>query len=161
MAATRNPPPAPEVRAYLAAVREPRAGHPYVALLGMKAFDTASVHARVQEGLSFTAMEKLRKAMALPAAAVAGLLSIPTRTLQRRREEGRLQPDESDRLVRLSRVYGRTLELFEGHQDAANAWLQTSLPALAGATPLDLIQSEPGVQEVESLIGRLEHGVVV
>jgi putative toxin-antitoxin system antitoxin component (TIGR02293 family) len=97
--------------------------------------------------------------MALPMQALAEILMIPPRTLQRRRAGGRLEPDESDRLVRLSRIYGKAIELFEGDNRAALAWLRSPLRALGGAAPLALSKTEPGAQEVEHLISRLEHGV--
>lgn len=97
--------------------------------------------------------------MALPMQVLADLLFIPPRTLQRRKASGRLEPDESDRLLRLSRVYGKAIELFEGNNRAALEWLQSPLPALDGASPLSMTKTEPGAHEVERLINRLEYGV--
>jgi putative toxin-antitoxin system antitoxin component (TIGR02293 family) len=79
--------------------------------------------------------------------------------MTRRKREGRFLPDESDRLLRASRLFGKALELFEGDRDAATEWLTTAQPALGGTVPLDLAKSEVGALEVERLIGRLEHGV--
>jgi putative toxin-antitoxin system antitoxin component (TIGR02293 family) len=62
-------------------------------------------------------------------------------------------------LLRASRLFGRTLELFEGDRDAATEWLTTAQPALGGARPIDLANTDVGAREVETLIGRLEHGV--
>ena len=69
------------------------------------------------------------------------------------------EPDESDRLLRASRVFGRALELFEGDPEAARRWLGLPQPALGGATPLAFARTEAGAREVEDLVGRLEHGV--
>ena len=149
----------PEVAAYLDAVRQARGPHSYVSLLGLKAYDTATLHARVRAGLSFAALQRLLRVTALPMHVAAAILHIPPRTLQRRRIAGKLQPDESDRLVRLSRIIGKTLELFEGDPEGARQWLGAPVTALGGATPLTLSQTEPGALEVERLIGRLEHGV--
>jgi putative toxin-antitoxin system antitoxin component (TIGR02293 family) len=97
--------------------------------------------------------------MAVPMQVLADLLFIPPRTLQRRKATGRLEPDESDRLLRLSRVYGKAIELFEGNNRATLDWLQSPLPALDGASPLSMTKTEPGAHEVERLIDRLEYGV--
>ncbi len=88
------------------------------------------------------------------------LVQIAPRTLSRRKEEGRLQPDESDRLLRVSRLVGRALELFEGDLETARKWLSTPLRSLRGKAPLELVKTEVGAQEVEALIGRLEHGII-
>lgn len=149
----------PEVQAYLDALAHGQGPHAYASLLGLKTYDTAGLHQRVKEGLSFAALERLRRAMGLPAHTFAGILHVPLRTLQRRKEEGRLRTDESDRLVRLARLFGGAIQLFEGDAAAARPWLESPLAALGGSAPLDLAQTEPGAGEVETLIGRLEHGV--
>lgn len=149
----------PEIEAYLAARRASKGPHVYVVFLGLSKYDASTVHDKVRQGLSFSAFEKFTRVMDLPAKRAAEILLIPPRTLQRRKASGRLEPDESDRLVRLSRVYGKAIELFEGDRDAAIQWLQTPSKALGGATPQNMSQTEPGVLEVEHLIGRLEHGV--
>lgn len=150
---------APEIDAYLDAVRRSKAPNAYVAFLGVKTYDTPALHRKVKEGLSFGSFEKLARVMAIPMNAAAEILFIPNRTLQRRKAEGRLRPDESDRLVRLSRIFGKAVELFEGDSDAAMTWLASPVKALGGTDPLDMTKTEPGALEVEHLIGRLEHGV--
>jgi len=77
----------------------------------------------------------------------------------RRKSEGRLKPDESDRLVRASRLFDKAVDLFEGDAPAATQWFKTSQPALAGQAPIQFARTEVGAREVEDLIGRLEHGV--
>lgn len=72
---------------------------------------------------------------------------------------GRLDSSESDKLVRLSRVVGRTLALFEDNQAEAKHWLASPQLALGGASPLEMASTEVGAREVEALIGRLEYGV--
>ena len=72
---------------------------------------------------------------------------------------GRLQPEESDRLLRASRVFGRALELFEGDPEAARRWLDTPQAAIGGARPFDTIRTDIGAREVEFVIDRLEQGL--
>jgi putative toxin-antitoxin system antitoxin component (TIGR02293 family) len=133
--------------------------HQYVALLGMRSFDIGTLLHEVQTGLPYTAFERLQSNMGLSSGALAHAAGISARTLSRRKEAGRLQPDESDRLVRLSRIFGLALELLEGDVEAARRWLGQSHAVLGGATPLEMARTELGAREVEALIGRLEHGV--
>jgi uncharacterized protein (DUF2384 family) len=51
------------------------------------------------------------------------------------------------------------MELFEGDGDAARSWLTARQPALGGMAPLEFAGTDVGAGEVESLIGRLEHGI--
>jgi putative toxin-antitoxin system antitoxin component (TIGR02293 family) len=111
--------------------------------------------------LSYEAFERLRRTLDLPASHLAELLRIPARTLGRRKQARRLDPDESDRLVRVSRLVGLALQLFEGDLDEARSWLTTRHDALAQQAPLAFAGTEVGSREVENLIGRLEHGVPI
>ena len=136
-----------------------RQGHYYVALFGWRRYDSLYVIGQVRQGLRYSAFERFRRNTALSQQILADVAAIPERTLARRREAGRLEPDESDRLVRASRVVARALELFEGDTDAARVWLTKPRRALGDHTPLDFARTDAGAIEVENLIGRLEHGV--
>jgi putative toxin-antitoxin system antitoxin component (TIGR02293 family) len=132
--------------------------HAYVILLGLDTFDPPDLLRAVKKGLSYRAFERFRRNTSLSFECVSDLIDIPRRTMTRRKRDGRFLPDESDRLLRASRLFGRALELFEGDRDAATDWLTTPQPALGGAVPLDVAKNEVGAREVERLIGRLEHG---
>lgn len=131
----------------------------YLSLLGMGPLDTLPLLRRVEEGFEFRSLETLQRALGLPMESVAELANIAPRTLSRRKEAGRLMPDESDRLVRVSRLFSKAIDLFEGDEDAARHWFTTGAVALGGQSPLAFARTETGSREVENLIGRLEHGV--
>ena len=131
----------------------------YAKLLGLREGTATSLHEQVKTGLSFSALDKLQSRLDRALIDLPRLVHIPERTLQRRKAEGRLQPDESDRLVRFARLLWKTMELFEGDLARAVQWLTSPATGLGGVHPLELAETEPGTQEVEALIGRLEHGV--
>ncbi len=133
--------------------------HTYAALLGLRTFDSTGLKERIEAGLSFQSLERFREKVELPMAELAKLLQIRMRTLSRRKEEGRLRPDESDRLLRASRLFSKAVDLFEGDMGAARSWLAAPQEALGGATPLDFARTDIGSREVENLIGRLEFGI--
>ena len=136
-----------------------REGHYYVALFGLRRYDTLHLIAQIRRGLTWAAFERFQRNTELPTQLLARLVEIPERTLARRRETGRFQAEESDRLVRASRVVGRAIELFEGNMEAARRWLTSPHRALGEHTPLDLATTGVGALEVENLVGRLEHGI--
>src|SRR5882724_10338628 len=76
------------------------AGHSYVSLLGIPAFDTAGLLERVREGIAYSSWDRFLQSTGLTKEAASHFVQITPRTLARRKEEGRLHPDESDRLVR-------------------------------------------------------------
>lgn len=128
-------------------------------LLGLGRDRSAAALVReVERGFAYGILERFQKATALSLEQIAEVIRVPQRTLSRRRGE-RLRPDESDRLLRASRVFGRALELFEGDQDRARRWFVASNRALGGQTPLAFVKTDVGTREVEQLIGRLEHGI--
>lgn len=156
----RAEPKTKDVERFLKFVRSGGPGpHSYVVLLGLDTFDASELLRAVKKGLAYRTFERFRRNTSLSAESVMLLVNIPRRTLTRRKREGRFLPDESDRLLRASRLFAKALELFEGNADAASEWLASSQPALGGATPLELAKTEIGTIEIERLIGRLEHGV--
>ena len=134
-------------------------GHAYVVLLGMRRFDFPGIIEEIGKGLPYSAFERLQRNTGLSTETLLELLQIPRRTLTRRKSAGRLSAEESDRLVRLARVYGRTLHFFEGDAEAATGWLEDAQLAFDGVSPMEMIKTDVGALEVERLIGQLEHGV--
>ncbi|MCB1960421.1 MAG: DUF2384 domain-containing protein [Rhodocyclaceae bacterium] len=112
----------------------------------------------IRDGISAAAIDALARALKLTQSELAHALAIPERTLARRKKEGTLNSEESAKLVRLARVVERAEEVFED-LDAALDWLKSPNAALAGATPLSLIDTDIGAQSVTDTLGRIEHGV--
>ena len=128
-------------------------------LIGIKSADNLNLAAKVETGFSFDAFERLVKTSGIAPENLRVAVRIAPRTLTRRRKENRLSPEESDRIVSVSRLLAQSFDLFDGDREAARRWLTTPNRALGGRTPLDLASTETGAREVEDLIGRLEHGV--
>lgn len=83
---------------------------------------------------------------------------LPRKTLAHRRKLGTLTPEQSDRLVRVARVIADAEETF-GSQAKAGLWLRRPSIALAGERPLELLDTDEGAREVETLLGRIAHGI--
>ena len=113
---------------------------------------------QIQKGLRFTELETLQNSIDLPFEQLAAKLSISRSTLQRRKAAGRLSPDESDKVIRYSRLVRQAADLF-GDIEKARAWLKHPQYGLGGAVPLDYARTEAGAREVENLLGRMKYGV--
>jgi putative toxin-antitoxin system antitoxin component (TIGR02293 family) len=83
---------------------------------------------------------------------------LPRKTLANRRRLGTLTPEQSGRLVRVARVIAAAEETF-GSREKAGTWLRRPTTALAGESPLDLLDTDEGAREVETLLGRVAHGI--
>jgi putative toxin-antitoxin system antitoxin component (TIGR02293 family) len=126
---------------------------------GVKKRNISEIIEQIEAGFPIAVLDAFQKSTGLPLDVIAPLIRLPARTLSRRRAAGKLRPEESERLFRLSMIVDKAIALFEGDTTAAIQWLQTPQPALAERQPLDFARTEVGAREVEDLIGRLEHGV--
>ncbi len=144
-------------------VKAVRSGKPllnsFVHLLDLNSIDSRQLLADIQRGISYQAFQSLQSNLGISQARLQEIVLIPQRTLNRRKHDGHLRPDESDRLLRVGRLFGRAIELFDADVSAARSWFLTPQRILGGAIPLDLAQTELGAREVELAIGRIENGV--
>jgi putative toxin-antitoxin system antitoxin component (TIGR02293 family) len=113
---------------------------------------------RLRAGLPYSAFESLLKSLNVPRRVLANTLHLTGRTLARRKREGVLAPVESNRVYRLARVFAHAVDVFADRQKAT-AWLNRSNQALGGRTPLSVLDTDIGVQEVDEILGRIEYGM--
>jgi putative toxin-antitoxin system antitoxin component (TIGR02293 family) len=113
----------------------------------------------VRQGIPARALKSFAETLKLNLTDIAQVVHIPRRTLERRiADNARLRTPESERVVRLGRIYAKARDVFEDGEEAAR-WLIEPLESFAGKTPLELSSTEPGAREVEQILGRIEHGV--
>ena len=130
----------------------------YGASIGLKSNNRLEVIQSLKKGFPVQVFDKLQKQFDVPANTLAAVINIAPRTLTRRKKEGRFHTDESERLLRVARLYDRAVELF-GDPEIVRHWFKSPKRALNGITPLEFADTEPGAQEVEDLLGRLGHGI--
>ena len=112
----------------------------------------------LKAGLPVQELDELRGHLDLPMERLAPMLGISKATLHRRKISGRLDPAESDRVVRFARLLGQAVEVLESVANA-RLWLTAPQAGLAGAVPLEYAETEVGAREVEDLLTRIEYGV--
>ena len=121
--------------------------------------DNAKMSELVTHGIALSSVWELGERLAISKERLGELLSIPKRTLHRRAQKQELlKQDESERVLRLFRLYFRAMEVFEDG-DRALRWFSSHPKALGGRTPLEFARTEPGARLVEDLLGRIEDGV--
>jgi putative toxin-antitoxin system antitoxin component (TIGR02293 family) len=113
---------------------------------------------RVREGLPYASLVAVARRWGLNQDDIVVLLSLPPRTLARRKEEQRLRADESDRLFRVSRIALLAEEVL-GSREKAAGWLHRPNRALGGRTPLRQLDTDLGARQVEDILVRIAHGV--
>jgi putative toxin-antitoxin system antitoxin component (TIGR02293 family) len=115
--------------------------------------------AEVESGMPVTAAVAFKEAVKLTNDELATLLGVSIRTLSRWQPgTSRLDPGNGDRLLRAARLFSIATDVLED-PDAAARWLKSPQRGLAGAIPLELARTDVGARLVETLLGRMEHGV--
>lgn len=127
--------------------------------LGIQPRTVADWEALIDGGMPLGAVETLKESLAIPDRQLAELLGISEKTLSRARAaKGRLEPVASDRLVRVARVFALAMDVLEGVAPAVR-WLKRPQIGLGGRVPLTMLTTDPGRDQVEKLLLRIEHGV--
>ncbi|HEX8311274.1 MAG TPA: antitoxin Xre/MbcA/ParS toxin-binding domain-containing protein [Chthoniobacteraceae bacterium] len=121
-------------------------------------FTPANLIVALRAGLPVAELLQLQESLGLSMEKLLPMLGMSKATLHRRKASGRLDPLESDRVVRFARLFGRAIEVMEA-EDAARHWMGSPQIGLGGAVPLDYARTEVGAREVEDLLGRIDYGV--
>ena len=139
-----------------AAIAEVLGGRKVLGKAVRKADDLADL---VRKGLPAISLVALAEKLDVGQTVLSQKLGIPQRTLTRRlSHRSRLTAAESDRTVRLARVYASAVEMI-GDSENAVEWLRTPNRALGGERPLNQLDTDVGTREVEDVLGRIAYGV--
>ncbi|WP_285405647.1 antitoxin Xre/MbcA/ParS toxin-binding domain-containing protein [Luteibacter sp. ME-Dv--P-043b] len=125
-------------------------------LLDLKLESDADAVRLVSQGISVHSYRRVADKLHFPANLVA-----PESTVRRRLSEGRFSEVESERVVRVARVFAEAVELF-GDEAMALTWFNTPADYLDGdppVTPLELAASDNGARLIEARILRTAHGM--
>ncbi len=116
---------------------------------------------RVREGRGpgrAAPVDGLLDALGQPLRVVARALAIPERTLHRLKRASVVPAGIADKVARTHDVLDRASDVL-GSRGAARQWLARPNPALGGRTPLSLLDTSLGWEQVKQVLGRIEHGI--
>lgn len=125
--------------------------------LGLRVANEDDMNRAIRTGFPHRVVEAFTRSSGLSLSDVAEALDLSLRSLQRRKQEGRLARYESDRIYRLARIVALAVR-FLGDHERGLAWLERPNPVLGGARPLSLIDTELGARQVENTLGRIAYG---
>lgn len=117
------------------------------------------LHVMTREGLPVMTFSTLADELNVDRKRLAKVVGISDRTLSRRLAAGsRLSAEESDRTMRVARVFAKAVDTF-GTAEKASRWLQSPNRALGGDVPLELLDTDAGTQSVQTILQRIDYGV--
>jgi len=112
----------------------------------------------IQSGLSYDAVEGTAAAIGIGMKELALCGVIPVRTLSHSRRTGYFSAAQSNRVMRLIRVWRHARGTF-GDADKARTWMNRPTRPLGGRKPAELLDTDEGARLVEELLGRIDHGI--
>lgn len=132
-------------------VRSSGAGH----TKGLTAADKIGI---IRAGVSKKQLTEIKEEMDLDYDELSEVLSTSRATLIKKKKSEKFGSQISERLVLLNDVLGYGREVF-GDKHNFNEWLRTVSPALGNVTPLSLMDTLYGIDEVKKEIGRIAYGI--
>lgn len=121
--------------------------------------NTQKLIALCKSGLSARIFDEVANCLQVPDIRLANIINIKKSTLIRRKREGRLNFEESQRLYRIVRLFNMAEKLF-GSSENAREWLNTPSRDFEGKSPLEYADNEIGAREVEAVLDRIGDGVI-
>jgi putative toxin-antitoxin system antitoxin component (TIGR02293 family) len=112
----------------------------------------------IRKGLAKKHLESLMMTTGLNLTAMAHILHVSERTMHRYAKDTLLNPEISERLLEIAKLYAKGQDVFGG-LEPFKKWLQDPVIALGNKKPLDFLDTSIGIRLLEDELGRIEHGI--
>ena len=112
----------------------------------------------IRNGIPKKAIDNLVEKTGIPVNEMAILMRLSDRTLRRYNPQTLLNPEQSERVVELSRLYSRGEDVF-GNLDNFKEWMNSTVMALGNIKPKTLLDTSLGIDILMNELGRIEHGI--
>lgn len=112
----------------------------------------------LKEGLSRKSVNSFIKHSSLTKKQVSKLIHVSERTLQRQNLDKQMDISTSERLIELTRLFHKGINVFEDKEKFIT-WLNRPSKSLANSKPIDLIETSIGIDLVLDELLRIEYGV--
>lgn len=110
-----------------------------------------------RQGISMKSLNKIQKFTSLSNKEISNILPISERQLTRYKDDQILKKSIASHLIQLVELFEKGYDLFG--EEKFQRWIRTNIIALGNNTPIELMDTPIGMQIVEDIIGRIEHGV--
>ncbi len=112
----------------------------------------------IRKGIPKKAIDNLVDKTGIPANEMATLMRLSDRTLRRYSPQTLLSPEQSERVIELSRLYSRGQVVF-GNLENFKEWMNSTVMALGNIKPKSLLDTSLGIDILMNELGKIEHGI--
>jgi putative toxin-antitoxin system antitoxin component (TIGR02293 family) len=112
----------------------------------------------IRKGLSKKNLDRLMDTTGLDLPTMAGILHISERTLHRYTTSTILNPEISERIIEIARLYAKGQDTF-GDLNSFRTWMAYPSIAFSYAEPRAFLDTSLGIKLIEDELGRIEHGI--
>jgi putative toxin-antitoxin system antitoxin component (TIGR02293 family) len=129
-----------------------------VLLDAIPSMDTGQKINLIRDGVSKNDLEVIKEQSGLDYDTLSTILAVSRATLINKKGIEKFDSATSERILLLADTLAYGQSVFED-KDRFNTWMKTSNKALGDKTPLALMDTLYGIQEIKKLIGRIEYGI--
>jgi putative toxin-antitoxin system antitoxin component (TIGR02293 family) len=112
----------------------------------------------IRNGITKNQLEAIKSETDFDYRTLSGLLSVSRTTLIKKKGDQKFDQPTSERILILAEFINFGREVFDSREQF-NAWLKEPSIALGNKTPLELLDTVYGIEEVKKELGRIEYGV--
>jgi putative toxin-antitoxin system antitoxin component (TIGR02293 family) len=112
----------------------------------------------VRKGVPRKKVTEVQASFGLSQYAMAALLHMSERTLQRYQDEDLMDVPASEKLLLLQDLQKHGIKVF-GSNSSFTSWLHDEIPSLGFKQPISYLDTFTGIQTIDQLLGRLEWGM--
>jgi putative toxin-antitoxin system antitoxin component (TIGR02293 family) len=136
-----------------------------IVLLGMKGnkggstiTNIADFISVIRKGVSKKALYTLMEMTGITSKEMAFIIRLSDRTLRRYKSQTLLNPEQSERIIELARLYSRGEQVF-GNLESFKEWMNSTVMALGNRKPKEFLDTSLGIGILMDELGRIEHGI--
>jgi putative toxin-antitoxin system antitoxin component (TIGR02293 family) len=112
----------------------------------------------IRKGVPKKGIDRIMDKTGLTEDEMASILHISKRTIQRRNPQEQLNPEQSERLIEMAKLYSKGEEVL-GSLSSFKEWMDKKVLALGDKKPKEFLDTSIGIGYLMDELGRIEHGI--
>ncbi|MFT3702413.1 MAG: DUF2384 domain-containing protein [Agriterribacter sp.] len=112
----------------------------------------------IRNGVPKKALDNLLDNTGITIPEISRIIRTSDRTLRRYTATQKLNPEQSERVIELAKLYSRGEEVF-GNMDAFKIWMNSTVMALGNKKPKEFLDTSIGIDLLMNELGKIEQGI--